>query len=99
MCLCKANEIAGCAAKLRVRPTWTANFLPVQSARLNRRKRSNRNGRSKMELTIDDKEMRDMVKEVVVEMIKENREGFCRLLAGAMEEVGLANAIKEGRKK
>ena len=51
-----------------------------------------------MELTIDDKEMRDMVKEVVVEMIKENREGFCRLLAGAMEEVGLANAIKEGRK-
>ena len=29
-----------------------------------------------MELTIDDKEMRDMVKEVVVEMIKENREGF-----------------------
>ena len=55
-----------------------------------------------MELTIDDKKMRDIMrdimKEVIIEMMKENREGFCNLLVEAMEEVGLANAIKEGRK-
>lgn len=51
-----------------------------------------------MELTIDDKKMRDLMKEVIIEMMKENREGFCNLLIEAMEEVGLAKAIKEGRK-
>ncbi|MBM4067136.1 MAG: hypothetical protein FJ266_16135 [Planctomycetes bacterium] len=51
-----------------------------------------------MELTIDDKKMRDLMKEVIIEIMKENREGFCDLISEAIEEVGLANAIKEGRK-
>ena len=51
-----------------------------------------------MELTIDDKKMRDLMKEAIIEMMKENRAGFCDLISEAIEEVGLANAIKEGRK-
>jgi len=51
-----------------------------------------------MELTIDDKKMRDLIKEAMIEMMKENREGFCELISEAIEEAGLANAIKEGRK-
>ena len=50
-----------------------------------------------MELTIDDKKMRDIMKEVIIEMMKENKEGFRNLIVEAMEEVGLAKAIKEGR--
>lgn len=51
-----------------------------------------------MELTIDDRKMKDLVKEAIIEMMKEDSEGFNNLLVGALEEVGLANAIKEGRK-
>ena len=50
-----------------------------------------------MERTIDDKKMRDIMKEVIIEMMKENKEGFRNLIVEAMEEVGLAKAIKEGR--
>ena len=50
-----------------------------------------------MELTIDDKKMRDIMKEVIIEMMKENKEGFRNLIVESMEEVGLAKAIKEGR--
>ncbi|MCF6155505.1 MAG: hypothetical protein E3K36_09675 [Candidatus Brocadia sp.] len=32
-----------------------------------------------MELTIDDKKMREIMKDVIIEMLKENREGFCNL--------------------
>lgn len=55
-------------------------------------------GRSKMELTIDDRKMKDLVKEAIIEIMKEDSEGFNNLLVGALEEVGLANAIKKGRK-
>jgi len=52
---------------------------------------------STRQLTIDDKKMRDIMKEVIIEMMKENKEGFRNLIVEAMEEVGLAKAIKEGR--
>ena len=55
-------------------------------------------GRSEMELTIDDRKIKDLVKEAIIEMMKEDSEGFNTLLLGSLEEVGLANAIKEGRK-
>jgi len=51
-----------------------------------------------MELTINDEKIKDLMREIFIEMIRENREGFYELVLEALEEVGLANAIKEGRK-
>ncbi len=50
-----------------------------------------------MELTIDDNKLKDLMRETLAEMIRENREGFYDLVLEALEEAGLANAIKEGR--
>ena len=38
------------------------------------------------------------MKEAVIEIIKEKRKVFYEILLEAIEEVGLANAIREGRK-
>lgn len=51
-----------------------------------------------MELTISDKEIKELMRVTFIEMIRENREGFYELVLEALEEVGLANAIKQGRK-
>ena len=51
-----------------------------------------------MELTMNDKEIKELIRETFIEMIRENREGLYELVLDALEEVGLANAIKEGRK-
>lgn len=51
-----------------------------------------------MELTINDKAIKELMRQTFIEMIRENREGFYELVLEALEEVGLANAIKEGRK-
>jgi hypothetical protein len=56
------------------------------------------NGENKMELTINDKAIKELMRQTFIEMIRENREGFYELVLEALEEVGLANAIKEGRK-
>jgi hypothetical protein len=51
-----------------------------------------------MELSISDEKLKEIMKEAVIEIIKEKRKVFYEILLEAIEEVGLANAIREGRK-
>jgi esterase/lipase len=51
-----------------------------------------------MELTVSDEKMKDFIKEIMTEMIKERKDFFHEIVLEAMEEVALANAIMEGRK-
>lgn len=51
-----------------------------------------------MELTITDEKTKELLTEVMVELLKQKREIFYDIVVEAMEEVGLANAIEEGRK-
>ncbi|OQY56921.1 MAG: hypothetical protein B6245_17695 [Desulfobacteraceae bacterium 4572_88] len=51
-----------------------------------------------MELTISDEKTKELLTEVMVEMIKQKREIFYDIIWEALEDIGLANAIAEGRK-
>jgi L-lactate utilization protein LutC len=51
-----------------------------------------------MELTINDDQTKALLTEVMVELIQTKREVFYEIILEALEEVGLANAIIEGRK-
>jgi hypothetical protein len=51
-----------------------------------------------MELAISDEKTKELLTEVIVEMIKQKREVFYDIILEALEEVGLAKAIVEGRK-
>jgi len=51
-----------------------------------------------MELTINDDHTKALLTEVMVELIQTKREVFYEIILEALEEVGLANAIIEGRK-
>lgn len=51
-----------------------------------------------MELTISDEKTKELLTEVLIEMIQQKREVFQEIFLEALEEVGLANAIAEGRK-
>lgn len=51
-----------------------------------------------MEVSMSNKKIKNILKEIIIEMIKEAREEFCALIQESIEEIGLANAIKEGRK-
>ena len=55
-------------------------------------------GIRQIELTISDEKTKELLTEVLVKMIKEKREVFQEIVLEAIEEVGLANAISEGRK-
>lgn len=50
-----------------------------------------------MELTTDDTQTKELLREVLLELLQEKRSEFYDLVLEAMEEVGLANAICEGR--
>jgi hypothetical protein len=50
-----------------------------------------------MELTIDETYTKRLLKEVVVELINERQEMFLEVIMEAMEEIGLAQAIRDGR--
>jgi hypothetical protein len=50
-----------------------------------------------MELTISDEKTKELLTEVLVEMIQQKREVFYEIILEALEDVGLANAIAEGR--
>jgi len=54
--------------------------------------------KNKMELAISDEKTKELLTEVIVEMIKQKREVFYDIILEALEEVGLAKAIIEGRK-
>jgi hypothetical protein len=51
----------------------------------------------KMELTISEKQAKELLKEVLIELMEEKRDLFFEVMLEAIEEVGLANAIREGR--
>ena len=51
-----------------------------------------------MELSISDEKLKGIIKEAIIEIIKEKRKIFYEIILEAIEEVGLANAIREGRK-
>ena len=51
-----------------------------------------------MQLSISDEKLKEIMKEAVIEIIKEKRKVFHEILLEAIEEVGKAFAIREGRK-
>ena len=51
-----------------------------------------------MELLISDEKTKELLTEVVVELLKTKRNVLYDVVLEALEEVGLANAIVEGRK-
>jgi len=51
-----------------------------------------------MSYTLDERRMRKVMKDVLVEMMTEKKELFYDLILEAIEEVALGKAIKEGRK-
>ena len=51
-----------------------------------------------MELLISDEKTKELLTEVVVELLKTKRNVLYDIVLEALEEVGLANAITEGRK-
>jgi len=47
---------------------------------------------------LDEKQFKILLKEAMLELFEERREVFAAMIAQAIEEIGLANAIREGRK-
>jgi hypothetical protein len=50
-----------------------------------------------MELTIDEVQAKKLLKEIMIELVRERQDLFLEIMVEAIEEVGLANAIREGR--
>ena len=50
-----------------------------------------------MNVDVSDEKTKELLTEILVEMIREKREEFSEIVREAIEEVGLANAIVEGR--
>ena len=50
-----------------------------------------------MELTISEEQAKELLKRALVELMEEQRDLFYEVMLEAMEEIGLANAIREGR--
>lgn len=50
-----------------------------------------------MASTVDQMETKALLKEALVELLQERREEFYDLFVEVLEEIGLANAIQEGR--
>lgn len=50
-----------------------------------------------MGLTVNEKQTKELLREVLLELLQEKRSDFYELVLEAMEEIGLANAIREGR--
>lgn len=51
-----------------------------------------------MENAISEKRTKELMTEVLSEMMHDKREVFYEIVLEALEDVGLANAIKDGRK-
>jgi hypothetical protein len=50
-----------------------------------------------MELIISDEKTKELLEEIIIDLIKNRRELFYEVIVEALEEVSLANAITEGR--
>jgi hypothetical protein len=53
--------------------------------------------KTRMELTISETKAKELLKEVIIELAQERRDLFFEIILEAIEEIGLANAIREGR--
>ena len=51
-----------------------------------------------MQVFLNDEKTREMLTEVLIDLIRTRKELFAEIFRDALEEVGLANAISEGRK-
>ncbi len=51
-----------------------------------------------MELIIDESKMKALLKDTLIEMMQNKKGIFYKIVAESIEEIGLANAIKAGRK-
>lgn len=51
-----------------------------------------------MEATANEVQTKALLKQVVLELLQEKRSEFYQIVLEAMEEIGLANAIHEGRR-
>ncbi|MDT4288133.1 hypothetical protein RO575_01040 [Methylomonas sp. MO1] len=51
-----------------------------------------------MELSISDEKTKELLTEVMIDLLKTKRDILYDVVLEALEEVGLANAIAEGRK-
>ncbi len=51
-----------------------------------------------MQTAIDEDRIKQIFKEAIIEMLEEKKDVFHELIADAMEDVALANAIREGEK-
>lgn len=49
-------------------------------------------------MTLSEEKTKELLTEVLIEMIQKKREVFYDIVREALEEIGLANAIEEGRK-
>ncbi|NOZ55778.1 MAG: hypothetical protein GXO73_03175 [Calditrichaeota bacterium] len=47
---------------------------------------------------LGEEQIKDLLRQVLVELLQDRRSEFRQLVLEAIEEVGLANAIREGRK-
>ena len=50
-----------------------------------------------MELTIDEVHAKKLLKEVIIELVRERQDLFYELIVEVIEDIGLADAIREGR--
>ena len=50
-----------------------------------------------MELTLSEKDAKDLLKGALAELMEEKRDLFLDVVLEAIEEIGLADAIREGR--
>ena len=50
-------------------------------------------------VTLDEKQFKKLMKETLVELFEERREVFSAIVVEALEELGLAHAIRDGRKE
>jgi len=48
-------------------------------------------------LSTEDKHLKDLLKQAMLELLEERRELFSEIFAEAIEDAGLVNAIKEGQ--
>lgn len=51
-----------------------------------------------METTIDEKRLKALLRETIEEVLEERREMLYEIIAEVIEDIGLANAIREGEK-
>lgn len=51
-----------------------------------------------MQILLNDEKTRELLTEILIDLIKTRKELFAEIFQDALEEVGLGNAITEGRK-